>query len=756
MVLPTPETLYTSQIRPMLALGYSVIPLGVDKKAAVAWEEYQYQPASAEQLATWFENSEKYSAYGILGGTVSKLLIVDWDIADAAELFKKRFPHLLQTFTVLSGNRALPHYYYRVDFYAPTQKLCGGDLKAEGGYVVGPGSVIDGKEWTVTNPTAPRHITLAEYRELLVIFGTSQVESSAVSLIQPRPMTAPVTPRQVLAQMAVPSHVRLRPMAEDLRAVYDKRLQTTAARNDTLFWVACWARDKGCSLSETLHALTRHHADALPHASHRVEKLTARLREGQATIRSAFSQPPRPDKPKRTDPASRLPNTLREYCLKSKQTTLLRVLEGLTLRKVQPGTSLTIKEVLALVGEWICEKTLRKIFKLSLLGQRVFEAGSNFKNNFLAKPLAVREDLVVEGDDNLLTYVGVPGAGRSAETYLFPDIHTLCQQLGLEVHACDPVYGDDLASAKTYRAALEREFICRRPNAYAQEYLAARLGVSVRSIYNYHRLIPDLHQSHQFVEQPLTFTNLKQFVALDDTLNEGGGKFLVDKRGNRYPVKYGLACRLLKNRKNQGMILLRTQTYNRYWVGDVEPDWNALNAKKHGDFQAEKWTADQLTDYMPRHTANAPQKVYVHRGNLPSPSTAKPKPMSKSVPKVEPLPTPPLAPPQRPRFFVRPLPDANQETLAQKMHTTLADLSIMNARRLVYCFGMVATRRALAYVQKQPYPERYNPVGLLVNQCRRYWHLTYGYHVPLPNYQAQPARRSRRAKLAATLCPSET
>lgn len=37
-----------------LEMGYSVIPVGVDKKAKIPWEKYQHEHPTQEDLEKWF------------------------------------------------------------------------------------------------------------------------------------------------------------------------------------------------------------------------------------------------------------------------------------------------------------------------------------------------------------------------------------------------------------------------------------------------------------------------------------------------------------------------------------------------------------------------------------------------------------------------------------------------------------------------------------------------------------------------------
>ena len=76
--------------------------------------------------------------------------------------------------------------------------------------------------------------------------------------------------------------------------------------------------------------------------------------------------------------------------------------------------------------------------------------------------------------------------GKKPTLYTLPDLDTLCQRLGVLRTPGDPITAADVRTPTTYRASLEREFIRRRPGRYSLGLLAARLGVTPRSIQRYH------------------------------------------------------------------------------------------------------------------------------------------------------------------------------------------------------------------------------------------------------------------------------
>ncbi len=99
--------------------GWSFIPLngdllpGAEKAPALpSWKVYQSRHPSADERKVWFD---AFNAAGIILGKVSGVVAIDIDDKATAEAFAIALPDLVHTFTVQSGNRGLPHYYYAID-----------------------------------------------------------------------------------------------------------------------------------------------------------------------------------------------------------------------------------------------------------------------------------------------------------------------------------------------------------------------------------------------------------------------------------------------------------------------------------------------------------------------------------------------------------------------------------------------------------------------------------------------------------------
>jgi putative DNA primase/helicase len=121
-------------------LGFSLIPLKpADKRAAIGWKAYQTKRASCSDLEAWYKASPNANI-GIVTGAVSGLVVLDLDNEEAvAEAQRRGLP---DTLIVRTGKGQ--HVYFRHPGNKITNRagfLPGMDIRGDGGYVVGPGSL---------------------------------------------------------------------------------------------------------------------------------------------------------------------------------------------------------------------------------------------------------------------------------------------------------------------------------------------------------------------------------------------------------------------------------------------------------------------------------------------------------------------------------------------------------------------------------------------------------------------------------------
>ena len=143
-------------------IGFSVMPLrdgkGDDlKKPSYKWEQYQEVAADEELINLWWEENPNRGV-AIITGTVSRLVVLDFDGPKAAALMEAKGYPLTPTATVQTGKGM--HLYYK------TSEKIGNkvalftdgmgsqvDVRGEGGYVVAPPSKHgSGRQYLWTRP----------------------------------------------------------------------------------------------------------------------------------------------------------------------------------------------------------------------------------------------------------------------------------------------------------------------------------------------------------------------------------------------------------------------------------------------------------------------------------------------------------------------------------------------------------------------------------------------------------------------------
>ena len=144
-----PNPLLTEAFRLMVA-GYSVIPLGNDKRPRItSWKPYQTTAAAEDQILQWWTTWPDANV-GIVTGRVSGITVIDIDAYKFGTVSVNTFP---ATYTVQTGNGGT-HLYYT---YAEGLTISAGaypqypnlDIRNDGGYIVAPPSLTayekDGK-----------------------------------------------------------------------------------------------------------------------------------------------------------------------------------------------------------------------------------------------------------------------------------------------------------------------------------------------------------------------------------------------------------------------------------------------------------------------------------------------------------------------------------------------------------------------------------------------------------------------------------
>jgi len=137
----------------LMARGWSIIPLQPRSKLpAVRWEPYQHRLATPAELESWF--TYPGNNIGIVTGTISGIFVVDIDSEAALAWAQHQLPPCDLRVRTSKGE----HRYYQFSGDCPMRNRCRVsyqgesldiDIRATGGYVVGPGSVHpDGHVYT--------------------------------------------------------------------------------------------------------------------------------------------------------------------------------------------------------------------------------------------------------------------------------------------------------------------------------------------------------------------------------------------------------------------------------------------------------------------------------------------------------------------------------------------------------------------------------------------------------------------------------
>lgn len=118
-----------------LEKGFSVIPVGADKKPLINWKEYQNKRATPEEIKEWIE---KYPAMNIaiVTGKISGIVVVDIEEGGSSEGYPP-------TVTAKTGGNGMHLYYkhpgYEVPNGARVRELT--DIRGDGGYCLAAPSV---------------------------------------------------------------------------------------------------------------------------------------------------------------------------------------------------------------------------------------------------------------------------------------------------------------------------------------------------------------------------------------------------------------------------------------------------------------------------------------------------------------------------------------------------------------------------------------------------------------------------------------
>ncbi len=711
--------------------GYSIIPLRGDadpghrKVAAIAWAEYQHRQPTQSELRHWFVETQ-YHGLAIVTGSVSRLVVLDFDDLERFWEFERQYPDLARTYNVQTRRGC--HLYFQLPpgLKVPSRKVPGVDLLSEGRYVVAPPTSINGHLYKVSHRVEPLTLTQTDIASILVFFNgvvTPKEEMYSTSRLSPK-----------LYDEAKPAHrsdSEPLPPTQDLISLY-QRLAGNDGRNNALYKVGIQMRAQGWRVEEAIGYLADVHATYPALLPHHKESYEQRYREAVRTLHSAFNPAARYIAPWRLNASvptletnqhdiTSLDNSIREHLLqrdKVEGTAFCRVYEGMACRGVKDGDVVTYAQIYKrLKPLGIGRPTIeRALTTRNNAGQFLFQRIPQQNTLSPAPPHPVNTEVYKTNTkkQNKKTNMFVPTtnptrshnrleaarpAHRPPQGYYFPGPDQLSTILGIKRSAGDPIQPADLTSPKAYRQGLEREFIRRRPGRYSQGLLAGRLGVSIRTLQRYHRQIP--------IPSVPTYHTLTQigFMNLDDIPPWQAGKpsryRLLDNTGKIYAARPTTAAWLLGKHRR---VWLQARGYNFYWYGEMPPALSTSPLVQAAQasighpappFEVRlQNTHEHLKTITPTVSASEPHCCYPMNTLLPSQAGEQPSPPSLPIPLIArqeeqivqvvlPM-TPPhqeqiiqaegdaqrktQRKPKSRRYYRHPLPNKHMEQLAHRIH----------------------------------------------------------------------------------------
>jgi hypothetical protein len=715
-------------------LGYAVIPLLGDfdptrpKVAARAWSVYQQRLATLDEISSWFSPTGGAAALGIVTGRISRLVVLDFDSSTLLADFQRRLPDLLETRTVESAGRGLPHLYFHLPphLHLASQKRQGVDLLSDGRYVVAPPSTINGQSYRLTRGGMPRLLTEYDIQRLQAFVGRTQEMAGGMN---PSPTNKGIegkvkansesveknlcpfpTPQLLSLPIEIPTqNAPSKTTRDHLHGLY-QYWRSKTARNEALFRTALYARDHGWDESQTRRALAALHISQAS-ANPMKETQDIRQREAYATIRSVFSPPARLIPPSPTLPRIQgretLPNSVREALMQRKLTYVIRTLEGLLLAGFRAGMGFTADQAIqALKGVVGRDSVYNALNTIAPTGQPFFPQRIPSAHPKASNEAAYQKGRLKTKKCFFVTEKksGIKKRGIQSRRFKMPTLNDLCRMLGVKSSGSDALTRDDLMSAHRTRMALHRELIKRRPGEYSRRWLANRLGVTRRTLDTYNHLIP-IRSRATYHETTLSWTSIDTLLT-DEAL---AGAFIETLTGKKYPALRSVGARLLAKGT---YIRLKQRTSNLYWFGSDDPPPNILP-----NYQ----TSEDLNRQVTKNAKINAERDYANRPYPKSREEIKPQHLSRAVEKMHPASV--VVPPQEIQFASAAvsakgmsLSPAQQEALAQNIYSQIEGLSLKNARKLAETYSEKNIRFALQRLQQ--HTNLANPSGFFVSVLR--------------------------------------
>lgn len=516
-----------------------------------SWKAYQDRLPTLHEVASWFRYDDQ-QAIGLVLGKVSGIVVIDIDDPVRAQDFVLQFPDLLKTFTVLSGNRRLPHYYFAISqgMTVPSMAQGGVELRSDGHYVVAPHMVIDNKLWQVIDDSSPRMLTEFDLSRLIAFIRPPSPEHviSGAQAFSAANNAIPIPDFDTVPAVDLTSAALVR---------WYRSQAVESGRNNALFTAARFARDCGWTQQEVEKALVHVHMSQPAHQPHRPQSQHSRRMEAIRTITSVFSRPAAPLSPRQKQ-SRQLPNAVREKLLQKGLDNAARVLDGLFMVGFVAGQQITATQVYQkLKPLGIGRNLIYDVLKTELLPDDPHPDLLSPRTPHSSYANAAKRS-AEDTKQCLFGRVAKPGKtiGRPLQIFTVPGIAQLCRLLGVKNLGSDELSPEDIRTPAAYRAALHAALLRRAPGLYPRSWLAQRLGVSKDSCRRYEK-IQDVEVVPTYQTQLITWSNVGRSFGEEII----PGTFLEDENGKRYPPLVDVARRLLAGGKR---LFFRRQDANYY------------------------------------------------------------------------------------------------------------------------------------------------------------------------------------------------
>ena len=443
--------------------GFSVIPIEGDhyptqpKKPATSWKIFQKRPPRQNEIDEWF--TENITGIGIVCGKISHLMVLDFDDHRTYATFCKQFPTQSDTYTVKT--RRGYHLHFEVHQSIPTHHFSGGDVKGEKSYVIAPPSIIKGIQYQPINDYERYHLSPSEVDNIFDHLQIGQLDIYD-------------KPSQSSTNINLPN-------------LYDN-LASQIGRNNALYRTASIARSRGITQDKAEAELIFHHITFPSPPDHRSESNQDRFLEAQRTIESAYRSEYISYKT-----SSGLPNSIREKLLQIQNSTVVaRLLDIFLLAGWKSGQHFTMSQAF-----YVCDD-------YGLNRKSVMQALTGKLSTINDQHIIIRSYAEYPDNRGLNFFM----RGRPAEiVFEVPAISHVLALLDARWTPSDKITFEDVKSSHQYRLALHREYIKRLSPEVPMNWLADRLGVSVRTIQRYN-LELDVQITQNFAHFTLSKSNL--------------------------------------------------------------------------------------------------------------------------------------------------------------------------------------------------------------------------------------------------------